>query len=119
MPENFYCACPAEVLTYSCNIAGRGTTLWTGSAFDCPDTLNEIRLRHSTFSSEGTSGTCNNEAMRARSTGLTNGNCYSSELSVTVSTGFNGRTIECIYNSGTAETTIGTSILTVSGKTLE
>lgn len=107
------------MLTYTCNVIGGGTTLWTGSAFDCPGTLDEIRLRHSTFSSSGTSGTCNNEAMRARSTGLTNGNCYSSELSVTVSTSFNGRMIKCVYNSGTAETTIGTSTLTIAGKSVE
>jgi hypothetical protein len=119
VPENVDCACPGEVLTYTCNIAGGGTTLWTGSAFDCSSTSDEIRLRHSTFASGGTSGSCNNEAMRARSIGLSNGNCYTSELSVTVSTSFNGRTIECIYNTGTSERTIGAPTLTVAGKSPE
>ena len=83
----------------------------------CSSTMNEIRLRHSTFSIGGTSGTCNNEAMQARSIGLTNTNCYTSELSVTVSTSFNDRTIECAYNSGSGpERTIGASTLTVAGK---
>ena len=118
MPENFDCACPGEVLTYSCNIAGAGNTLWTGSAFNCPNISNEIILRHSQFL-EGTSGTCNNGAICAKSTGFTNGNCFSSELSVFVSTSFNGRTIECVHSSS-ALTTIGTSTLTVvAGKTLE
>ena len=119
MPEKFNCACPGEVLTYTCSIAGGGTTLWRGSAFDCSSTSNEIRLRHSTFSTDGTSGSCNDEAMWARSIGLTNTNCYTSELRVTVSTSFNDRSIECAYNSGTDETTIGVSTLRVAGKNSE
>ena len=116
VPDNVNCTCPGEVLTFTCNIAGGGTTLWRGSAFDCSSTSNEIRLRHSTFASSGTMGTCNNEAMRARSIGLTNGDCYTSELSVTVSTTFNDETIECAYNSGTDERAIGVSTLRVVGK---
>ena len=104
---------------YTCNTSapGGGTILWGGSAFDCSSTSNEIRLRLSQFDSPGTSGSCNNNAMRARSVGVVNTDCYISELSVTVSTAFNNRIIRCNHDSGTGERTIGSSTLTVvSGK---
>ena len=118
VPDNVNCACPGEVLTYICNVTGGGTTLWGGSAFNCPSTSNEIRLRHSQFSlAQGTSGSCNNEAMRARSIGVTNTVCYISELDVTVSSNFNNRIIRCNHDSGLVERVIGMSTLTVvSGK---
>ena len=118
MPVNFNCACPGEVLTYTCNVAGGGTTLWGGSAFNCPSTSNEIRLRHSQFSlMQGTTGSCSNEAMRARSIGVEDTTCYISELDVTVSSSFNNRIIRCNHDSGSGERVIGMSTLTVvSGK---
>lgn len=117
VPDNVNCSCPGEILTYTCNINGGGTTLWGGSAFDCSSTSNEIRLRHSQFATPGTSGTCNNNAMRARSVGVVNNVCYISELSVTVSSAFNNSMIRCNHDSGTGERSIGSFTLTVvSGK---
>ena len=114
-PDNVDCARPGEVLTYTCNTNGGGTTVWRGNAFDC--IFNEILLRHSQFASPGTSGTCNNNAMRARSVGVVNTDSYISELSVTISTTFNNRIIQCSHNLGFGERIIGTSTLTVvSGK---
>ena len=63
-------------------------------------------------------GSCNNEAMQARSIGLTNGNCYTSELTVTVNPSFNTKTVQCAHSPITGpERIISSSMLTVlSGK---
>ena len=109
-PPNVNCACPGEVLTFICNINGRGSTLWTGTAFSC--NMNEILLRHSQFSQpEGISMSCNNGAITGRSIGVTDG-CYSSELDVTVSPNLNGRTILCNHD-GTTQRNIGAATLNV------
>ena len=98
---------------------GIGNTLWRGSTFNCPDTTNEIILRHSQFSrSEGTSGNCNNGAIVARSVDVV-GNCFRSQLDVNVSASFNNRNVQCDHNSNTGTRRIGTSTLNViSGKAM-
>ena len=110
-PPNVSCACPGEVLTFICIINEAGITLWTGSAFSC-NSNDIILLHHSQFSEPGgTSGSCNNGSISGRSIGVTNG-CYSSELDVTVSPDFNGRTILCNHD-GITQRTIGASTLNV------
>ena len=117
MPAGVNCVCPGDVLTYTCNVIGGGTTIWGGSAFDCSSTSNEIFLRHSQFSTPGTSGSCNNGAIRARSIGVTDG-CYTSELSVTVSSSLNNKTIRCSHDSDMGTRIVDTSMLPtiMSGK---
>lgn len=98
VPANATCACPEETLTYTCNIVGGGNTLWGGTAFNCPSTSNEIILRHSQFS-EGHSGTCSNGVLMGRTIGVTNTNCYTSQLQVDVSTSLNYTTVRCTHDS--------------------
>ena len=114
-PTNVNCACPSELLTFTCNIIGGGNTLWNGTTFHCAS--NEIILRHSQFSlPAGTSGSCNSGAITGRSVGVTNG-CYSSELNVTVSPDFSGRTIQCIHDGSTGLRIINiTTLNVVTGK---
>ena len=47
------CICPGDTLTYECTVVGLGVTVWTGSAFSCPSSNNEIALLHSRFLSYG------------------------------------------------------------------
>ena len=107
------CACPGDVLTYTCCINGTGNTLWRGTAFNCPSSSNEIVLRHSRFASTGSSGDCTGGALTARSLAVENDNCYVSQLNAIVSTTFNGQSIQCEHNTNTGTRLIGESVLNV------
>ena len=112
-PNNVQCACPGDVLNFTCTVIGIGNTLWRGSTFNCPDTTNEIILRHSQFSrSEGTSGNCNNGAIVARSIGVES-DCFTSQLNITVSAGLTNKTVQCDHNSAGGTASVGTSTLNV------
>ena len=93
-------ACPGEVVNYTCTIVDTsgnppiGSSLWRGTAFNCPTSSNGISLRHSLFSTSGATGTCNNGAITAESVGVVD-NCYTSRLMVTVSSELNETTVEC------------------------
>ena len=94
--------CPGEILTYSCTIVGTpgGHTLWTGSAFDCPDSNNEITLIHSRFTANGSAyGECNNGAITAQSNSSGAGGIYSSFLSVNISASISGKSIMCLHHT--------------------
>ena len=74
---------------------GGGSTIWRGSAFtNCPN--NFINLCHSLFngSERVVTGDCNDRAIIRRSIGVVD-NCYTSQLSVIVSTDLNNETIQC------------------------
>ena len=91
--------------------------MWTGSAFSC-GTTNEIILRHDLFSNS-TTGVCNNGAIVARSIGVVN-DSYTSQLEVTVNSGFNNNTVKCntvISDTGVSE--IGRITITVISGTLD
>ena len=112
VPPDSECACIGRTLTYTCTTVGRGSTLWTGSAFDC--TNNWINLRHSLFndSNRGATGDCNNGAIVGQSIGVTD-NCYTSQLLVRIIADLNNKTIRCDHRPGTEINTIDQSILTV------
>ena len=100
------------MLTYTCTAVGRGSTLWTGTAFDC--TNNWINLRHSLFndSNRGATGDCSNGALVGQSIGVTD-NCYTSQLRVRIAADMDNETIRCDYRPGTDTFTIGQSTLSV------
>ena len=93
---------PGEVVNYTCTIVDtspNGSSVWRGTAFNCPSSGNEISLRHSLFNtSGGASGTCTGGALTAESVGVVD-NCYTSRLMVTVSPALNGTTVECTLSS--------------------
>ena len=115
IPERASCACPGDVLTYTCDITGPGNTIWDGSALDCPSRANEIILRHSQFAfPPGTSGSCNDGAIVARSIGVeTNNFCFISELNITVSSSLHSKTILCIHASSLSLRIIGISTIAI------
>ena len=88
------CLCPEDVLTLVCSVSYDVATVWKGTIFNCPSSGNEIVLRHSRFEG-GITGSCNDGALVAYSTEVTN-NSYTSQLNVTVSQEMNNGTIECI-----------------------
>ena len=113
---NINCACPGEEVILTCTVVGGGITVWSGTAFSCSSGTNDISLSHSRFM-EGISKSCNGGAIVARSVGVTD-DCYTSQLSVQVSSSLNSRTIQCAHDSNAGPTiTVGTStLLVVSSK---
>ena len=112
VPPDARCACVGRVLTYACTTVGRGSTLWTGTAFDC--TNNMINLRHSLFndSNRGATGDCSNGALVGRSIGVMD-NCYSSQLIVRIMADMDNKTIRCDHRPGTEIFPIGQSTVSV------
>ena len=91
--------CPEDVLVlkFVCSVSdGAATILWRGSFFNCPNGDNEIVLCHSIFDN-GVIKTCNNGAVVAYSTEVTN-NSYISQLNVTVSPEMHNGSVECIHD---------------------
>ena len=113
-PENHACACPGSVLTFSCTTVGLGTTIWTGTAFDCSNTGNQITLHNIQFAS-GTFGTCNDGRISARGIKVeSDGDRHTSQLNVTVLSALNETSIECQYNDADQGIVrIGMAVLTV------
>ena len=91
------------------------TTVWGGSAFNCPDPDtpagdNRITLFHSAYNdSGGTSAACG--PMTAQS-GTVIDSCYPSTLMFNATTNLDGAMVEC---SISAEVPIGTSTLRIGG----
>ena len=109
VPANTACSCPNDVLTFVCTVVGGGNTLWEGTAFECP--ANSIILLHSLFSSPGgASGNCGD--ISGQSIAVED-NCYTSQVTIRVSVGFNNKSVTCIHNSGRGMIPIGGSSLTV------
>ena len=113
-------ACPGEVVSYTCTVVEPnsppiGSSVWRGTAFNCPSlqgVSNEILLRHSLFNtSSGANGTCTNGAITAESVGVVD-NCFTSRLMVTVSSGLNGTTVECTLSGLRV---VGSHIIPIAG----
>ena len=111
------CACPGDSMTFECNNIGIGTTVFRGSAFDCESSGNTISLLHSRFHSpNGTNGTCNNGAIVGQSLNV-EGNCYTSQLHVTISLDLLGKTIECVHDNGTLTEVVGRYLIPTANTT--
>ena len=109
-------ACPGEVVNYTCTVVDTsnppiGSSLWRGTAFNCPGSANEISLRHSLFNTTGTSGTCTSGAITAESVGVVD-NCFTSRLMVTVSSELNETTVECTLSGVTS---VGSQTILLTG----
>jgi hypothetical protein len=92
-------ACPGEVLTYECIATGGsniGATIWTGTAFNCTSSENEITLLHVYINR---TYTCNDGTIVARMLSA-EGNNYTSQLNITVLPGTAEKTIECVQYDG-------------------
>ena len=92
------CTCLGYTITFQCTVLSGfgGATVWKGSAFDCARSDNEVVLLHSRIeSNEHTRRTCNNGSIIGETIQVV-GNCYTSQLHVTVSPDLIGEGIECI-----------------------
>ena len=94
-----------------------GTTVWSGSAFDCIG--GEISLLHSSYNCTELCGhaygDCNDGSIVAQGLRIENGT-YISQLNVSVSADMIGRSIECLYDTSNSTITLGSAIIVPSGK---
>ena len=102
------CACPGRELRLECTAVGGFSTVWKGTAFDCPGAGNEILLRHSRFNQSG--GRCNNGMIIGRSRNETFdglNSTYTSQLTIhlpslnATSNTLEGRTVQCVHDGVT------------------
>jgi riboflavin synthase alpha subunit len=88
--------------------------IWTGSAFDCSSTTNEIVLLYTRYNTE-TYVLCNNGFIVARGLSV-EGNNYTSQLNVTITPDTAGETIICASDNGTRYKHLFTSTIpTITG----
>ena len=97
--ESNNCSCLGDTLTFECTVLSGQVTLWTGDAFDCSSTSNEIYLHNSSHND-----TCNKKMIIGRIIQVEQ-NFYISQLSVRVSYDLIGKMVQCISisNSGIRE----------------
>jgi hypothetical protein len=111
VPPNAECACPGEVLSYTCTAVGPGSTVYTGSVFNCPSSQDRIVFRHSEFQ-PGSVKRCTDGHIAGQPLVASN-DTFTSQLNVSVDAELNNGVVEC----GTLLTNIGTSAINVvSGK---
>ena len=79
--HNNDCICSGQTLMFECNVIGAGSTVWSGSAFNCP--LGEIVLCRTQFT--GSTGACSGEVQIVALGISVDDNCYTSWLNVTLS----------------------------------
>jgi hypothetical protein len=100
------CSCPGYNVTYECTVMGEitGATIWTGTAFDCAATSDEITLFHNP-ETIGLVPQCNNGAIIAKKLNRSSNSdeVFTSQLNVTFNTNLIGKTIECIYAFGATQ----------------
>lgn len=116
------CTCPGYDITYMCKVCGTDTTttVWEGSAFQCPENSDEISLRHSQFNvpNEQETGDCSNGAIVGYSIGIEDQDCYVSRLDVTISQSLNGTTVECTFEGTGGQRTINTNTVEITTGTV-
>ena len=110
------CVCPGDNLTYECTVVGgvNEFTYWTGTvlAIDCLY-HTEIFLLHSSFTSlNETYQVCNNVVLHSLSV---EGNNYTSQLNVTVTSDTIGKTIMCSYNNRVNTTIQFSTVIPTTG----
>lgn len=102
------CICPGQNFTYECSVVGGRFTVWRGSVIEAGC---EITLFHSQFDMpSGAFEICNNEAVIGRSI-IRENECYTSQLTILVTTDLDGRTVECSVDDGRENTVINTTTL--------
>ena len=99
-----------------------GITIWNGTAFNCSQSNNIIRLRHRLFSTQtGAFGSCNDGTISGRSLGVGAGNVYTSQLQVNITNSSRselvGKTVQCVYNpDGSTDIVINSTTIMISGR---
>ena len=120
--SNNQCLCSGDTLTYECTTFGESggaiATIWTGTAFDCPQTENKLTLLHTLSFTDTNPLICNDGAILVRGILVVSGGNYTSQLNITVNSDMNGQTVECFYDNGFRTQVIGNFSMTLTGMEL-
>ena len=103
------CSCVGDTLTFECTVMSGLQTIWRGSAFNCSSSNNEIVLL---FNGSAGDETCNGEMITGRVI-KREGNNYTSQLSVILSSDLIGKGIECASSNGLHITAISNTSLDI------
>ena len=106
------CSCLGDTLMFECTVMRGTETIWTGSAFNCTNTNNEVYFLESDYNrtSDNTIVTCNDGMITGQVVGVED-NYYTSRLNVTLTSDLIGKTIECVYGDGVRNFTIMDTIM--------
>ena len=100
------CTCLGHIVTYECTVIRGLGTIWTGSAFTCTSSSNEIYLLENT----GNSFRCSNGMITGRVI-RTGDESYTSQLNVIVGSDLIGKNISCAHTDGSATGIVGSSTI--------
>ena len=106
------CICPNHNIPFQCTTVGGGITVWQGSAFQCPQSSDEIALRHAQFL--GSVGVCNDGAICAHAVSILAPDCFISNLTVYITPALDGSTVRCEYDDGTSVTVVHSFTLNIT-----
>ena len=101
--QNVRSICFGDTEVLECSVKGNGSTVWTGSAFNCS---SEIVLLHSQYNSSGVSHNCSDGHVQVYAKSLNvKGHIFTSQISVTVTSAYASSTltINCTYDDGLGE----------------
>lgn len=109
-----HCICPEQKFTYNCTVVGRNLTIWSGTVF-MPG-CEEIILHHNQYEDHPEYRSCNDGAIVGQSIEVLN-NSYRSNLTISVTSRLEGRTVICSAADKSNITIIGsTTLLITRGK---
>ena len=89
-----------------------GATVWTGTAFDCPGTEDELNFLHINTFTDIYRG-CNNGAIRGRGIRIEEDR-YTSQVNITVAPYMDGRSVECFYEYAIGKNLVGNSTIMIT-----
>ena len=111
--------CPGSTITYTCTISSSAysiTTVWSGSAFQCPATVSQPANQTTLLQKSGevvvptAGGSCG--SLSAVTTDVTS-SCYTSVLTIPAVQALNGTTVMCA--DGATETVVGSDTVKITG----
>ena len=105
------CVCPGETFVYECSTVGGLFTVWSGSILESGC---EITLIHREYTQNGGArAVCNSGDVVGESIRVED-SCYRSKLSLEVSRGISGSTMECTIDDGVTTTLIGRETIQIT-----
>ena len=105
------CTCEGYDQVYECTVDRDSATLWRGTAFNCPDTNNEIFFLYRDLGIIYTN--CNEGVIRGHAIRASN-NSYTSRLSIFVTSEMNGSNISCFSDGAEGTILIGSADLIIT-----
>ena len=88
-----------------------GATVWTGTAFNCPETEDELTILHINTFTDTYRG-CNDGAIGGRGIRIEDDR-YTSQVNITVDSYMDGRSVECFYERDMSKNLVGNSSIMI------